>query len=53
MRLTRITLTPVVTVAAGTDRLFVEELVHEAHDDCYISNSLTSQIILEPTVVTA
>jgi organic hydroperoxide reductase OsmC/OhrA len=53
LRLTRITLTPVVTVAAGTDRLSVNELVHEAHHSCYIANSLTSQIILEPTVLTA
>ena len=53
LRLTRITLTPVVTVAAGTDRLLVENLVHDAHDGCYIANSLTSLIVLEPTVVTA
>ena len=53
LRLTRITLTPVVTVAAGTDHLRVEKLVHEAHDGCYIANSLTSVIVLEPTVVTA
>lgn len=52
LRITRITLRPVITVAAGTDPLLVQELVHTAHDGCYIANSLTSQIVLEPTVVT-
>ena len=52
-RITRIVLRPVVTVAAGTDPAVVVRMTHKAHDECYISNSLTTHVVVEPEVVTA
>lgn len=51
VRITRIVLRPRITVAAGTDHALVEELVHQGHDECYIANSLTTEVTLEPTIV--
>ena len=53
MRIARIVLSPVVTVAAGTDPDLVVELLHQAHDTCYVARSLRSDVVLDPTVVTA
>lgn len=50
-RITRITLRPTVSVAGDVDDDVVLALVHEAHDECYIANSLTSDVVLEATVV--
>jgi organic hydroperoxide reductase OsmC/OhrA len=50
-RITRITLRPTVTVAAGTDVSTVQKLLYEAHRECYIANSLKSETRLEPTIV--
>ena len=49
-RITRIVLRPVVTVAQGTDVTIVERMLHEAHDECYIANSLTTQVLVQPAV---
>jgi organic hydroperoxide reductase OsmC/OhrA len=49
MRVTRITLRPHVVVRGG-DRERVERLLHKAHQQCYIANSLTSEVALEPTI---
>jgi organic hydroperoxide reductase OsmC/OhrA len=50
MRLTRITLRPRVLVAAGSDVSRFDELVHEAHEDCFIANSLNTEVVVEATV---
>jgi organic hydroperoxide reductase OsmC/OhrA len=50
VRLTQITLRPQITVAAGADADKVEHLVHRAHGECYIANSLRSEIVLEPVI---
>ena len=50
-RITRIVLRPRVTVAAGADLAVVERMLHEAHEQCYIANSLTTDVVVEPTVV--
>lgn len=50
MRITRITLRPRVLVAAGSDVTRFDELMHEAHQGCFIANSLTTEIVIEPTV---
>ena len=49
-RITRIVLRPVVVVADGTEVATVERMLHQAHDECYIANSLTTQVLVEPTV---
>jgi organic hydroperoxide reductase OsmC/OhrA len=53
LRITRITLRPTVSVAGDVDDDTVRRLMHEAHDECYIASSLTSEMILEPRVVHA
>ena len=52
-RLTRITLTPVIRVAAGTDHDQVRSLVEEAHEQCYVAHSLTADVAVSPTVMDA
>lgn len=53
MRITRITLRPKVLVAAGSDVSRFDELMHEAHEGCFIANSLTTEVVVEPTVEVA
>ncbi|MEV4636602.1 OsmC family protein [Actinoplanes sp. NPDC049548] len=50
-RIERIELNPVVHVAPGTDEELVVRLVGQAHDECYIANSLNSTVTVRPTVV--
>jgi len=52
-RITRITLRPKVTVAGELEAGVVERLLHEGHQQCYIANSLTTEVVLEPTVEVA
>lgn len=49
MRITEITLRPHVVVA-DVDADAVVELVHEAHDECYIANSLDCPVAVHPSV---
>ena len=51
-RITRIVLRPVVTVAPGTDHEVVTRMAHEAHEQCYIANSLTTEVVVQLDVVT-
>ncbi len=50
-RITRIVLRPRIEVAAGTDEARVRKAVERAHGDCFIANTLTSEMTIEPTVV--
>lgn len=50
MRITRITLRPRIVVAAGVDRKRVVRLVALAHDGCFIANTLTAEVVLDPTI---
>lgn len=46
--ITRITLSPEIVFAGDTpDAATVEALHHKAHDDCFIANSLKSEIVVE------
>jgi organic hydroperoxide reductase OsmC/OhrA len=49
-RITRITLRPRVVVDGGATRERVEHLVEVAHRECYIANSLRSEMTIEPTI---
>ena len=53
LRITRIVLRPRIVVAAGSPIDRVERLVHKAHDECYIANTLDAEIELEPEIATA
>jgi organic hydroperoxide reductase OsmC/OhrA len=51
MRLTSISLRPTIRVAAGTSEERVRHLVEVAHRECYIANSLRTEVRVEPTVI--
>ncbi|HEV7886708.1 MAG TPA: OsmC family protein [Acidimicrobiales bacterium] len=51
MRLTRITLRPRITVAGDVAESRVRHLVKVAHRECFIANSLRTEILVEPVIV--
>lgn len=53
VQVNRIVLAPVIRVRPGTDHDAVRQLVERAHERCFIANSLTSAVSLEPTVLDA
>lgn len=50
-RFSRIVLHPAITVVAGTDPDQVVRLAHRAHHECYVANSLTTDVELDVTVI--
>lgn len=48
--ITDITLRPRIVVAPGTDPAQVDQLIEEGHRVCFIANSLTSRVTIEPDV---
>jgi organic hydroperoxide reductase OsmC/OhrA len=50
MRISRIVLRPVITVSPWTDTDEVLRLVHLAHEECYIVNSLVATVEIEPRI---
>jgi organic hydroperoxide reductase OsmC/OhrA len=53
MRITAIRLRPTITVAPGTDIDRIDRLVDVAHKECFIANSLNSEMDIRATVVVA
>jgi organic hydroperoxide reductase OsmC/OhrA len=51
VRLTRIVLRPRIIVAPGATVERIHHLVEVAHDECYIANSLRTEVVIEPRVV--
>jgi organic hydroperoxide reductase OsmC/OhrA len=49
-RVTEITLRPRIVVASETTAGRVRKLLHTAHEHCYIANSLTSSVAIEPDI---
>ncbi|MFC5139737.1 OsmC family protein [Actinomycetospora rhizophila] len=49
-RIAAIVLRPRITVAPGPGVPRVERLVHLAHQECYVANSLATPVTVEPTV---
>ena len=50
VRLTRITLRPRIVVKPGPSEERVKHLVELAHQECYIANSLKTDVAIEPRV---
>jgi organic hydroperoxide reductase OsmC/OhrA len=50
MWIARIVLRPRIVVAEGTPIERVERLVRKAHDECFIANSLKTEMALEPEI---
>ena len=50
MRVTRIDLRPRITVAGDVSEERVRHLVEVAHRECYIANSLSTEVVVTPTM---
>lgn len=50
MRITRIALRPRIVVTAGADLDRVRRLVAQAHDDCFIANTLNAEVVIDPII---
>jgi organic hydroperoxide reductase OsmC/OhrA len=50
VRITEITLRPRIVVAAGSDLDRVRRIVEKAHEQCYIANTLTARMAIEPVI---
>lgn len=50
LRITEITLRPRITVSGDASEERVRKLVHTAHEQCFIANSLNSAMSIETTV---
>ena len=53
MRIARIVLRPRIVVAEGSPVERVERIVHKAHDQCYVANTLNAEMALEPEISVA
>ena len=53
LRFTSVVLRPRVTVAAGTNVEKATALHHDAHEGCFIANSVNFPVTNEPTIVVA
>jgi organic hydroperoxide reductase OsmC/OhrA len=53
VRLTRIRLRPRIAFGAPVDEARVRRLVALAHRECYVANSLRTEVDVEPTIITA
>ena len=52
-RFTEVTLRPQVTLAPGSDAAKAESLHHEAHEKCFIANSVNFPVRVEPRTTVA
>jgi organic hydroperoxide reductase OsmC/OhrA len=50
VRITEITLRPRIVVAGAAGEERVRKLVHTAHEHCFIANSLTTEMSVEPRI---
>ena len=51
MRVTRITLHPRITMRGDVSDARILHLVDVAHRECYIANSVTTEIVIEPEII--
>ncbi len=50
-RFTKITVKPEIVVEQSWTKKQVEELVHTAHENCLIGNSISAEVLVEPTII--
>jgi organic hydroperoxide reductase OsmC/OhrA len=48
IRMTRVVLKPRIVISAGSNRDRALGLVAKAHDQCFIANSVTTEVVVEP-----
>ncbi len=51
-KFTKVIVKPEIVVEQSWTKEQVEEIVHQAHENCLIANSLTAKVIIEPTIIT-
>lgn len=51
VRITSIVLRPTIRVAAGATEARVRHLVEVPHRECYIANTLRTEVRIEPTIL--
>ena len=49
-RVTKVRLAPTIRVAPGTDVAKVREMFEKAHKYCFIGQSITAEVLLEPVI---
>ncbi|WP_164011221.1 OsmC family protein [Pyxidicoccus trucidator] len=49
-RVTKVRLEPTIRVAPGTDTAKVREMFEKAHKYCFIGQSITAEVLMEPTI---
>ena len=49
MRMSAVTLRPLITLAAGSDEQKAQVLIEKAHHGCFIANSVSTVVTIEPT----
>jgi organic hydroperoxide reductase OsmC/OhrA len=50
-RFTKIIIKPIIVVETSWTKEQVKEIVHVAHDNCLIGNSISAEVIVEPTII--
>lgn len=50
MRMSQVTLRPSIRLEPGADLEKARELVEKAHEQCFIANSVTTRLSIEPTL---
>lgn len=53
VRIAEVALWPTITVVAGVDHDRARDLVQTAHQQCFVANSMTARISIEPTILSA
>ena len=49
-RVTKVRLAPTIRVAPGTDAAKVREMFEKAHKYCFIGQSITAEVLMEPAI---
>lgn len=52
-RIRRVVLRPTIAITAASDPEKALKFFHKAHHYCFVANSTTAEVVLEPTFVTA
>jgi organic hydroperoxide reductase OsmC/OhrA len=50
MRMSHVTLRPHIMLEPGADEARARELVEKAHQDCFVANSTSATVVIEPRV---
>jgi acyl carrier protein len=53
MRMTEVWLRPRITLAPGSDVIKARDLVEAAHEACFVANSVTAAVRIDPKIVSA